>query len=153
MFKKILVTTDGSDLAEQVLPLTVDLARQCGAELRVLSVVENPVFLGSPEAMGITSSSFYQTVVEGLARAAQDAVERGAARARAADVKATTVVREGNAADEIVAEAAAWGADVIACSTHGRSGVARLLLGSVANSVATHASCPVLLRRAAARKG
>ena len=147
MYKKVLFTTDGSRFAEDSLPYAIDLAKQCGAQLEVMTVVENPVFYGTPEATALYDAEFYRSLAAELDKLATSAVERGAASATAAGMKATTRIRRGSPADEIVAEAKEWGADVIVLSTHGRTGLGRLFLGSVANSLVHHAPCPVLLHR------
>jgi nucleotide-binding universal stress UspA family protein len=74
--------------------------------------------------------------------------ERLIARARAARVHATALVLEGAEAEQIVALARSRRASMIVMGTHGRSGIARALLGSVASSVLSHAPCPVLTVRA-----
>jgi nucleotide-binding universal stress UspA family protein len=147
MYKKVLFTTDGSRFAEDSLPYAIDLAKQCGAQLEVMTVVENPVFYGTPEATALYDAEFYRSLASELDKLATSAVERGAAGATAAGMKATTRIRRGSPADEIVSEAKEWGADVIVLSTHGRTGLGRLFLGSVANSLVHHAPCPVLLHR------
>jgi nucleotide-binding universal stress UspA family protein len=146
--KRILLPTDGSTLSEEAVPIAADFCRQLGAELRVVSVAENPIFHGTPEATMLYSGEMYRSLAAEVERSAEAAVERAAAAARDAGVKATGVVRHGNPRDEILAEAKDWKADLVVISTHGRSGLRRLLLGSVASSVAHSAECPVLLHRA-----
>ena len=152
MYRKVLFTTDGSRFAEDSLPYAVDLARQCKAQLRVVTVVENPVFHGTPEATALYDAEFYRSLSSELDKLAQSSVDRAIQQAAAAGQEATGVVRHGSAADEIVAEATEWGADVVVTSTHGRSGLTRVLLGSVANQLVNHLPCPVLLHRATPAK-
>ena len=147
MFRRVLFSTDGSQFAEKALPCALDMAKQCGAELRVVTVVENPVFYGVPEATALYDAEFYRSLSTELEKLAKAALERAAKAAADAGVKATTTVRHGTPGDEIIAEAKDWRADAVVLSTHGRSGLARLLLGSVANSVVTQAPCPVLVCR------
>lgn len=152
MYRKVLFTTDGSRFAEDSLPYALDLARQCKAELRVVTVIENPVFHGTPEATALYDAEFYRALSGELEKLAASSVERVQKQALDAKLSATTAVRRGSPADEIVAEATEWGADVIVTSTHGRSGLARAFLGSVANRIVNHAPCPVLLHRVNAPK-
>lgn len=152
MFKKILLTTDGSQLAEDAMPVAIDLARQTGAQLRVVTVVENPVFYGTPEATALYDAEFYRTLSAELDRMAQNSVERVVAAAARTGLKPTSIVRHGSPSEEILAEAKEWGADCVVIATHGRSGLGRLLLGSVANRIVNHATCPVLLFRGQARE-
>lgn len=147
MFQRILYTTDGSRFAETALPYAVGLAKQCRAELRALSVVENPIFYGVPEATALYDAEFYRSLSSELEKIAGTALERAREAAAEAGVECTTRLRHGGPADEVLGEAKEWGADAIVLSTHGRSGLARLLLGSVANNVVNHAPCPVLLCR------
>lgn len=149
MYKKVLFTTDGSKFAEDSLPYAVDLARQCGAALEILTVIENPVFYGTPEATALYDAEFYRSLAAELEKLAQAAIDRSTAKAAESGVKATGKIRRGSPSDELVAEAKEWGADVIVLSTHGRTGLGRLFLGSVANAVVHHAPCPVLLHRVA----
>ena len=147
MYKKVLFTTDGSRFAEDSLPYAVDLAKQCKADLEVLTVIENPVFYGTPEATALYDAEFYRSLSSELEKLAQASLDRATKAAAAAGVKATAKIRRGSPADEVVAESKEWGADVIVLSTHGRTGLGRLFLGSVANAVVHHAPCPVLLHR------
>jgi nucleotide-binding universal stress UspA family protein len=147
MFKKVLVSTDGSAFAEEGVKVAVDLARQCGGELRAVSVAENPVFYGTPEATAMYDADLYRALSSEVERLCQAALARAMDAARKAGVPFSESLRHGNPADEIVAEADAWKADVIVLATHGRSGLVRLLLGSVAHRVVNHAACPVLLHR------
>ena len=62
MYKKVLFTTDGSKFAEESLPYAADLAKQGGAELEVLTVIENPVFYGTPEATALYDAEFYRSL-------------------------------------------------------------------------------------------
>lgn len=147
MYKKVLFTTDGSKFAEESIPQAADLAKQCGAELEVLTVIENPVFYGTPEATALYDAEFYRSLAGELEKLAQGAVDRAVALAKGRGMSAVGKVRRGSPADEVVAEAKEWGADVVVLSTHGRTGLGRLFLGSVANAVVHHAPCPVLLHR------
>ena len=147
MFKKVLLTTDGSAFAEKAIPYAYDLAKQCGAQVRIVTVVENPVFYGMPEAAALYDAEFYRSLAAELEKAAQAALDRATAQAKAAGLHASGAVRHGMPADEILAEAKEWGADAIVTSTHGRSGMSRLLLGSVSQRIVNHATCPVLLVR------
>lgn len=147
MYKKVLFTTDGSKFAEESLPHAADLAKQCGAELEILTVIENAVFYGTPEATALYDTEFYRSLASELERLAQGAIDRGVSAAKGRGVSAKGKIRRGSPADELVAEAREWGADVIVLSTHGRTGMSRLFLGSVANAVVHHAPCPVLLHR------
>ena len=66
MFDKVLMTTDGSKFAEEAVTIGVALAKECGAQLRAVSVVENPVFYGTPEATALYDAEFYQSLAGSL---------------------------------------------------------------------------------------
>ena len=113
----------------------------------MLTVIENPVFYGTPEATALYDAEFYRSLAAELEKLAQCAVDRAVALAKGRGVSVTGKIRSGSRADEVVAEAKEWGADVVVPSTHGRTGMGRLFLGSVANAIVHHAPCPVLLHR------
>lgn len=148
MYQKILFATDGSQFAEEALQDAIQLAKTGGGRLRIVSVVESPAFHGTPEAMALYQTEMYKSLQAELEKVARGAVERAAAFAGDAGVSATTAIREGLAADEIVKEAKEWDADCVVMSTHGRSGIGRLVLGSCAGRVVHDAPCPVLMHRA-----
>lgn len=137
--KKILVATDFSEGSEEALLQALELGKQTGATLEIVHVLEFgdsgqlPYglinFAGDPGAIAAT-------VDRELAIRAE--------RANAAGVRCYTRMLEGNADQEIVREAREAHADLIVVGTHGRRGLAHALLGSVAERVVRHASCPVL---------
>lgn len=144
MYQKILVPLDGSKVAEGVLPHARALAYSEGAELILLTVGANP-------ALDFVFSD------PGLAgRAVEEQEERSKryiagieAELKAAGFQVSTQLRVGGVAETILGTAEELGVDVIAMSTHGRTGPARWLLGSVADRVVRNSKVPVLLIRAA----
>ena len=143
---RILIALDGSRLAAQILEHAVSLGRALGAEYTLVRVV-NP--LGS---MGDLPAVFAPRL--GRAVAAQHVDEARAylsdiARslvARGLEVK-TRVIEAERAADAILSETTRHGTGLVAMATHGRSGLSRLLLGSVASRVLHETSVPMLLYR------
>jgi nucleotide-binding universal stress UspA family protein len=133
VFETVLVATDGSDGAERAADRAVDLAATYDASLRALSVV-NPVTMGVDVRSG--------AVAELLTEAAEEAVAAVAERADAAGVTAETAVEYGQAGT-VITEAAA-DADLVVVGTHGRTGLGRALLGSVAERVVRTSPVPVL---------
>ncbi len=140
MFKRILVPLDGSRLAEAILPEVAELARAIRAEVVLLRVAIahvfpgiDPIHLADEEVRVVQEAEGYLSrVAERLAREA---------------IGVKTTVRYGEAAAEIVDQVATEGADLVAMSTHGRSGLSRLVMGSVAEEVVREARVPVLLLR------
>ncbi|MCC6849838.1 MAG: universal stress protein [Deltaproteobacteria bacterium] len=134
---RVLVPTDFSPLSLRALPYAEEMARRFDAELLVLYVDFAP--------------SIYDPT-QGDVVASKAAIERAADVLRARGVRARAVYRRGAAADEIVRGAADEKADLIVLATHGRTGLAHALMGSVAESVVRRAPCPVLSVRGLASK-
>lgn len=130
----ILCPVDFSEGSKAAFQLAEAVAFDYGARVIVVHVVEPPL------AMGADSALMYQYEVNWEALRNQLA-ECYRANSR---VLVEPVVVEGRIADEIVRLAREYEADVIVTSTHGRSGVPRLIMGSVAEQVLRHAPCPVL---------
>jgi nucleotide-binding universal stress UspA family protein len=143
MYKKILVPLDGSKTAEGVLPHAKALAYSEKAELVLLNVVANPAveFAFSDPSIAV------QTIAEEeeLGRKYMNGIE---AQLKAEGYKITTLMKGGSAANVILKTADEIGADIIAMSTHGRTGPAHWIIGSVAERVVHHSRIPVMLIRA-----
>ena len=141
MYTRALVPLDGSPLAEAVLPFIVAIAGPLGMDVVLLRVIE-PVPHMSEMPAGIAAEA-----LEGRAREAEDYLAPLAAELTGRGIRTSWHVRRGAVADTIVTAARSTGSDVVAMSTHGRSGLGRLLFGSVAEQVLRHADVPVLLMR------
>lgn len=144
MYKRILVTLDGSEVAEEVIPYALDIGEKMGSEV-VLLRVSPPVQVLEEDGKIIS------TIDQEMERVAADYnqyLNRIAFQFRAKGLKVLTAVRFGDAAEEIVEYAKENGVDLIAMCTHGRSGIRRWVYGSVADRVLRAASTPVLLVRA-----
>jgi nucleotide-binding universal stress UspA family protein len=140
MYKKILVPLDGSPLAEEVLPHAEALAKSEGAEIILLRVTVTPsryLFAHNP-AEG-------NNIIKMIEKEAKDYMKAEVSKLQGEGVKVTGVTRDGIAPDTILDVAEETNADVIAMSTHGRSGVQRWLMGSVAEKVVHHSHIPVML--------
>ncbi len=137
--KKILVPVDFSECSNKALQYAIPFARQFGAELNLLHVIEP--YPGVPE-MGPADCETIQggeAELEGVRRTIADAVP------------ASTLLRMGAPHVEIVEAASELGIDLIILSTHGHKGLTRVLLGSTAEKVVRHATCPVLIVRESER--
>ena len=144
MYRKILVPLDGSDMAEAVLPHVEMLARANGCEVVLLRVALNPAYqfaMTDPAMLGVIVNDMQAEAEKYLQRVTGQLKERG--------LTVTSEMAEGDTATCILKIAEQKGADLIAMSTHGRSGVARWLIGSVADRVMRTAKVPVLLVRPA----
>ncbi len=143
MAKRILVPLDQSPLAESVVPLVRDLALGSGATVRLLYVAPPPEAVLDEEyrVVAYADQEMGRLEAEGL-----DYI--GTVELQLEGVPVECAVRFGDPVKEILREAEAFGADLIAVATAGRSGVGRVLLGSVAEQVFRKASAPVMLFRA-----
>ncbi len=148
MYSRILVPLDGSPVAEAVLTQAVMLAKCGGSEIVLLSVVNHPnvdYYIPDP-SMAVTAFMEQQ-------RATKDYLSHVAADLTAQGIRVRIELCEGAVAEAILDYAATTQADLIAMSTHGRSGIGRFLLGSVAEKVIRSAKVPVLLIRPVVRSG
>jgi nucleotide-binding universal stress UspA family protein len=135
-YRKILVPLDGSPLAERALPYAETLARSHGAQLVLVRAVEAHVLPGRdhPDAQRAVVSE------------ADAYLTRWAKRLTAmSGLDVETAVYYGTAERGIVEEVTLRGADLVVMSTHGRSGLGRFIMGSVADHVLRHAPVPVML--------
>lgn len=143
MAKRILVPLDGSKSAETVLPYATALAKRLSHGVDFLAVIDVVELARSVSA---AESLLFNHLVEEEERrcnAYLDAIAKGFA-----DVPARCLVMQGHAADAIVETAAGEPESLIAMATHGRSGIDRFLLGSVAEKVLRASTNPLLLVRA-----
>jgi nucleotide-binding universal stress UspA family protein len=140
---RILVPTDFSADANAAFDYARELARKFDAPVHLLHVVEDPL------AAGMWSSEIYTAEIAGLqVNLVRDAEERLRRSVPDAGGTVSTEVRTGNAAKQIIETARETGADLIVMGTRGRTGVAHVIMGSVAERVVRLAPCPVLTLRA-----
>ena len=142
--RRIIHPSDFSTASRPALARAIDLARNNRAALTLVHVM-------TPRATIIDDGYLPAKVWDDAQRHArayaQKQIDKLVAKARRAGVRANSVLREGTPADRIVREAKRERADMIVMGTHGRSGLARFVLGSVAERVVAMASCPVLTVR------
>ncbi len=147
MYNRIIVPLDGSDLAEGAISEAVELARHVGERLVLLRVID-ATWISRYGLYGLameaSSVDGILTADRAVATAYLDAMRT---RLESTGILVTSELREGRAADEIVA--AARPGDLIVMASHGRTGAMRFAGGSVADDVARHAAVPVLLCRVA----
>ncbi|MCX5589842.1 universal stress protein [Alcaligenes endophyticus] len=148
MFKKILIPTDGSVLSAQAANKGVTFARQIGAEIVALHVTQpfaaTVGFDGMAAAYAITDEDYDKTAREQSEKYLRQVLDR----AETAGVKAIgKSVSNFNVADGVVQAADEEGCDLIFIGSHGRSGLSRLLLGSVTIKVLNMAKNTVLVYR------
>lgn len=140
MYDDILVPTDGSEGIQQAIDHGIELASLTDARLHGLFVVDTADATAIQEAQWLTME-------EALEEAGNEALEDIEQRANRQEVDALTAMRHGNPHEEIVAYAEEEDVDLIVMGTHGRSGLDRVLLGSVTENVIRQAETPVLVKR------
>jgi nucleotide-binding universal stress UspA family protein len=143
---KILLAVDGSEFSQAATQALVSQMRREGAEVLVLRVVEPRAFFTppqiapgyAPEQDGIIKEDFL---------CAQESVDQASQALRSAGFTVNTRVVEAEARNGILDIAAEWRANLVVLGSHGRKGLRRFLLGSVAEFVARHAHCSVWIVR------
>ena len=142
--ERVLCAVDFSEPSQEAARFAVDVARQYGAELTLLHVYAVPGY-AYPEGVMVAAPDVMTDVLAEIDRSLE--VWKKEAQARGA-LNVRTATRQGAAASEIVRYAEEQDIDLIVVGTHGRGGLAHVLLGSVAEKVVRRAPCPVLTVRA-----
>lgn len=143
MFKQILVPIDGSDCSLHALEVAAAFAKEQQARLNVCTVVDP----AKAAAMAFGEASMAAACLDALDDEGKALVGEAAARVRPIWPAEVTVL-DGAPVDSIVQYAQESGADLIVIGSHGRSGLPRLFLGSVAEGVIRNATAPVMVVRA-----
>jgi nucleotide-binding universal stress UspA family protein len=134
--RRILVPTDFSETSAAALRYAIELARRFAARVYLLNVADYP---------GLAGEADYPIgIVETMRNAAHDRLRRLLAEQAIDDLQPDCATRIGLPAEEIVQFAHEHAIDLIVMGTHGREGVMRVVLGSVAETVVRRAPCPVL---------
>lgn len=146
MYEKILVAFDGSETSKRALMEALRLARLTGAQVCVAHVID----VVAPLGMGLTYVP--AELIEAYREDAKRKLEEARAEAKAAGVGCETDLLELQSVTDGVADclhrcASRFGAQLVVLGTHGRRGVKRAVLGSVAEQFTREAECPVLLVR------
>jgi nucleotide-binding universal stress UspA family protein len=140
--RHILCPTDFSDGARRALDQAMAIARWSGARVTVLHVVPPPASAGAaPDAHMVPSAGVLPTDHDALRQEMRQFLEASSTPQDGVDL----LVREGPSAGEIVRQAELLRPDLLVMSTHGRSGLTRLILGSVTEHVLREAPCPILI--------
>ena len=146
MFKHILVATDGSPSSEHAAKLAVGLARTHGAKLTAVYVVDPYPYMGVGEINPLGFQA-YMAAAQQQAASAHAQVEALCQKGGAAIALQARLVENVGAAHGIVETAQTEGADLVVLGSHGRSGLVRLMLGSVSTKVVAQCPVPVLVTR------
>lgn len=138
--KRVLIALDGSAAGEMVMKFLMEIAGPLDMTVMLLHVLE-PITPAAAEGLVVSDD------IDARRREAEEYLAPIAAMLRSQGVDAAWAIRHGRAADEILAAADESGTDLIAMATHGRSGIGRLLFGSVAEAVLRRAAVPVFMIR------
>jgi nucleotide-binding universal stress UspA family protein len=145
VYKHILIATDGSELAGKAVAAGFDLARQLEAQVTVVTVTEPwTALVAGDAAFGFPIDDYEKSANE-----CATSILAGVSKlARKAGIKCATVHdKDHDPSEGILQTAAKNSCDLIVMASHGRRGLGRLLLGSVAAKVLTHSAVPVLICR------
>lgn len=139
MYDEILVPTDGSPAAEAAIDHAINIASQFDSRVHVINVVDDAAYS--------TMEGGTETVIEALEDEGEEAVDRVAEAVEDADLESVTTVTTGTAYSAIRDYVEENGIDLLVMGTHGRRGVDRYLIGSVAERVVRTSEIPVLTVR------
>jgi nucleotide-binding universal stress UspA family protein len=146
MFNNILLATDGSAASAKAARVAVQLARTHGARLTALYVVDPYPYLGVGEANPLGFQAYMSAALQHASQAHVDVVTLAGKEAPKVEVN-IRVAEDVGASTGILAAAHELGADLIVVGSHGRTGISRLMLGSVAGRVVGESQVPVLVVR------
>lgn len=144
-FSKILHATDYSKASAPALNEAVALAKQNGAELLILHVIDSVAPYVAGEDIG--GAELYMKLEETTKQEAEASMQKLIGKLRKLKVNAKSLFLRGTAHEQIVRAAKNRRANLIVIGTHGRTGLSKLLMGSVASQVVSTAHCPVLTVR------
>jgi len=142
MYKRILISTDGSEISSKAVQAAVSLAKDSGAELFAISVKEPFPYSAISEMQPVPPQEFFdaqERIATERVQAVVDVAGKAGVTCHAHTVEAL------HAWEAILDHAKTQGCDLIAMASHGRSGLSALLLGSETQKVLTHSSIPVLV--------
>ncbi len=149
MFNKILVCLDGSTLAEQIIPYAIEQALHFNSEVVLFQAINVPTTMMATPPVMAPGEAFPATprpeVIKQLESEAQAYLGNWAERIREKGVKASCVTQEGAPANAIINYAAESDISLIAMATHGRGGLSRTIMGSVADEVIRNSNTPILV--------
>jgi nucleotide-binding universal stress UspA family protein len=142
---KVLLAVDGSRFSDAAVEAVIAHAPAKGTEIRVLHVLERPSVLIGGEIAEYDPT--LDETWEAERKQAEQLVEETAEQLRAKGLNAVGEVEDGNPKAIIPEVAKEWPADLVVLGSHGRKGIEHLLMGSVSETVARHASCSVAIVR------
>ncbi len=148
MISKILVPIDGSKAAQKAAKYAVDLAKQTGAKVTLLSVIDHRFIISLSVSTSASPTHVRESVEDYLKQSAQAATDAIVKLCKQNHLQYKTVIRKGHPVEEIVSEAKRSKADLIVMGSHGKSALKAAVLGSVTYGVMhKDTKIPVLIVR------
>jgi nucleotide-binding universal stress UspA family protein len=144
MYKRILVPTDGSDISAKAVKTAIDMARLTGGELLTIAVKEPFPYSAISEMQPVPPQEFYdaqERIAAARVKAVADAAQAAGVKCQAHTVEAL------HPWEAIIDHAKTQGCDLLVMASHGRRGIAALMLGSETQRVLIHTTLPVLVVR------
>lgn len=151
MFKRVVVPLDGSSTAEEVLTEAIELAKLSGAEVHLVRVADSQTLEQISGEGLMWDAGTIGSLLDEEEQAAVAYLQEVANRLKTQNVEATTEIPRGPVVGSLLAVTKPG--DLIAITTHGRSGLKRWFLGSVAEDLVRRATVPVLVIRAREERG
>ena len=150
-FKKIMIATDGSDCSVLAANRGIELARLSGGTVYAVHVVPTAYLFPMDgdyfSSMGVNPywEPMYETMYEALNKHGQQTVDYVKGLGEAKGIKVEPILLEGHPAEELIRYAEEEGIDIVIMGTHGKKGLDRLLLGSVAENLVRHSKVPIMV--------
>ncbi len=139
LYEKILVPTDGSEVSMEASRHALEIAKAMGSRVYAIYVIDVVPFVGLP------TEGLWESMKEILEEEGKEALKKVEECAKSMDIDLKSEILDGNPAKEILEYAERKKVDLIVMGTTGKTGIDKLLLGSVAEKVSKGAHCPVLL--------
>jgi len=131
MISKILVPTDGSKTAQKSVEYAIELAKQTGATITLLSVIDKSLFVTKSVPAVATPTHLAEPIEDYLRQAAESYIEKAEKLCKENNVQSKKVIRSGHPEEKIIKEAEKSKVDLIVMGSHGRSAIKAAVLGSV----------------------
>ena len=149
--KRVLIPVDGSQFSLEILPAVKQFLESRSNELILLHVTEMPNWLSNDEVAEGDTATYPEHEAVALEASFRSSLQSSIDELTAAGFEVITAIAFGEPMPEIERFIAEEGVDLVAMTTHGRTGLARMFLGSVAQHLVNHAAVPVLLVRSFAQ--
>ena len=147
MYKKLLIASDGSDQARRAVQHALALAKQLGASVHAVFVVDTRSLAAAQSMVGATTPAYYISLLDEWRKAGEAALADVVAEGMKHGVPVSHQIVEGTPAQGVLEAAKKVGADLVVMGTHGRTSLGAFFLGSTAQALVHHATTPVLLVR------